>query len=121
MSPFSKLLVEIRQKRGLRQNQMANLLGLEQSYLSALECGHKPPPKNDKLNYLVNKLNLGEEQANSLRLAANWSARNINIPNTVSMQKLEMFDLLRDVLPKISDKQLQIIKLTLELSQTEET
>lgn len=120
MTPFSKLLLDIRQQRGLRQNQMANLLGFEQSYLSALECGHKAPPKKDKLDHLIQKLELKDPDACELRLAAKASAKTIKIPNKVKVQTQEMCRLLEEVLPEISDKQVQIIKLALELSARKE-
>ena len=37
MSPFSRLLAETRRRNGLRQIDLAELLGYEQTYLSALE------------------------------------------------------------------------------------
>ena len=44
MSPFSQLLAETRRRHGLRQIDLAELLGYEQTYLSALEVGAKGPP-----------------------------------------------------------------------------
>lgn len=119
MTPFSKFLLDIRQQRGLRQNQMANLLGFEQSYLSALECGHKAPPKKEKLDHLIQKLALIDVDASELRMAAKASAKTIKIPNKVKIQTQEMCHLLEEALPKISDKQVQIIRLALELSKQE--
>lgn len=47
MSPFGQLLHELRQKSGLRQVELAERMGYEQSYLSALELGVKGPPPTE--------------------------------------------------------------------------
>lgn len=120
MTPFSTFLIKFRQERGLRQNQMASLLGVEQSYLSALESGQKPPPRKVKLDYIAQKLELNETQTQDLALAAKISEKTIKIPKTVKLQTQEMCHLFQMVLPQISDKQVQIIRLALELSQCEE-
>lgn len=39
MSPFSQFLHDLRMRRRLRQADLADLLGYEQSYISALEVG----------------------------------------------------------------------------------
>ena len=120
MTPFSKQLLEFRQQRGLRQNQMANLLGYEQSYLSALEGGHKAPPRKEKLDFLIKKLTLSEADEKKLRVAAKASSKTIKIPNKVKIQTQEMCYMLQEALPRITDAQVQIIRLALELSKREE-
>jgi len=47
MSPFAIYLRKLRLRRGLKQKEMAYLLGYEQSYLSALERSVKGPPKQE--------------------------------------------------------------------------
>jgi predicted transcriptional regulator len=44
MSPFSHFLHELRLQHQIRQSELAELLGYEQSYISALEVGIKGPP-----------------------------------------------------------------------------
>ncbi|MDE1712018.1 helix-turn-helix transcriptional regulator (plasmid) [Chromobacterium amazonense] len=44
MSPFSKYLHQLRISYGVRQVKLAEWLGYEQSYISALEIGTKEPP-----------------------------------------------------------------------------
>ncbi|HEX5806423.1 MAG TPA: helix-turn-helix transcriptional regulator [Macromonas sp.] len=39
MSPFSLSLHDLRLRNGLRQAELAELMGYEQSYISALEVG----------------------------------------------------------------------------------
>lgn len=42
-SPFSDFLRSQRLRNGLRQAELAQLLGYEQGYISAIELGEKPP------------------------------------------------------------------------------
>ena len=47
MSPFSHFLHELRLQHQIRQSELAELLGYEQSYISALEVGIKGPPTDE--------------------------------------------------------------------------
>ena len=67
MSPFAKLLRDYRIKSGLRQKELADLLGYEQSYLSALELGLKGPPNREFAGQLIRVLELDEEEQITLR------------------------------------------------------
>ena len=107
-------------QRGLRQIDMANLIGLEPSYLSALECGHKPPPSKKRLDYLLANLNLDDAEEKAIIQAAKVSSNKIIIPKKAKMQTLEVCQLFQEVLPRISDLQLEIIKFALQLPYREE-
>ncbi|PYE26357.1 helix-turn-helix protein [Paraburkholderia silvatlantica] len=58
MSPFSILLHEFRLRCNLRQSDLAERLGYEQSYLSSLEVGRKGRPTREFVLKLVEALNL---------------------------------------------------------------
>ena len=58
MSPFAIQLKKIRTERQLQQKTMAEIIGCEQSYLSALETDSKVPPQQEKLLQLVKKLSM---------------------------------------------------------------
>ena len=53
MSPFSRYLVDLRRRLGVRQGELADLLGYDQSYLSALEIGQKGPPTPEFVDRLA--------------------------------------------------------------------
>ena len=53
MSPFSESLHSIRVRHGLRQVELAKLVGYEQSYISALEVGLKGPPTDEFVERLT--------------------------------------------------------------------
>lgn len=81
MSPFSKLFRKIREKTGLRQKDLAERLGYEQSYLSAVEIGTKGPPTPEFVQKLISVLALNDDEAWQLWEATNASQRKIQIPS----------------------------------------
>ena len=81
MSPFSKLFRQLREKTGLRQKDLAERLGYEQSYLSAVEIGTKGPPTPEFVQKLISVLALNDDEAWQLWEATNASQRKIQIPS----------------------------------------
>ncbi len=72
MSPFSTYLRTLRRARGLRQVELAHLLGYEASYISALERSQKGPPRKEFIGRLIRglKLDASEQTALNQRLDA---------------------------------------------------
>lgn len=81
MSPFSILFRHTRDKSGLRQKDLAELLGYEQSYVSAVEIGSKGPPTPEFVQKLISVLALNEDEARQLWEAMDASQRKIQIPS----------------------------------------
>lgn len=81
MSPFSILFRHTRDKSGLRQKDLAELLGYEQSYVSAVEIGTKGPPTPEFVQKLISVLALNEVEARQLWEAMDASQRKIQIPS----------------------------------------
>lgn len=80
MSPFSRLLAEMRRSRGLRQSKLAELIGFEQGYISALEGGIKGPPSKDFMIRVKRALNLNVDEQEKLELASLKSIRKYVVP-----------------------------------------
>lgn len=116
---FSLYLKSLRVNQGLRQFQMARKIGIEQSYLCALERGHKPPPQKDKLEFLIKKMALNENEAKNLREAAQKSINCIKIPKRIHLETMNMCLLFQEKLPTLSNAQVQMISLTLSMNQAE--
>lgn len=116
MSPFAFQLKKIRSERQLQQKTMAEIIGCEQSYLSALETDSKVPPQQEKLLQLVRKLNLSLEDETLLLIAAEKSRRSIRLPLKAQSQVFELCHLLEDQLPTISTIQLELIGLALRIN-----
>lgn len=120
---FATTLRDIRLRRKLTQKAFADALGYEASYISALENGLKPPPRDVKLNTFINKLNISPAEGALLRAAAERTLRKkitINVPKSADQDLLEMYELLQAKLPEISGVQIQMIKLALSTSRQEE-
>ncbi|WP_376767311.1 helix-turn-helix domain-containing protein [Paludibacterium denitrificans] len=79
MSPFAHLLHALRLQHGIRQAELAALLGYEQSYISALEVGIKGPPTDEFVDRLVQGLQLTQGDEVRLRDAVSASQRKLVI------------------------------------------
>lgn len=119
MSPFAIQLKKIRTERQLQQKTMAEIIGCEQSYLSALETDSKVPPQQEKLLQLVKKLNLSLKDEALLLMAAEKSRRSIRLPLKAQSQVFELCHKLENQLPTISAIQLELIGLALRINPKE--
>lgn len=119
MSPFAIQLKKIRNERKLQQKTMAELIGCEPSYLSALETDAKPPPQKEKLMRLLKKLKLSSEEEVEILLAADRSRRSIRLPLKAQSQVFEVCHALEDQLPNISHMQLELIAIALRIKDME--
>ena len=119
MSPFAIQLRKIRTEKQLQQKVMAEILGCEPSYLSALETDSKVPPQKEKLTHFLKKLRLSPKEELDLFLAAEKSRRTIRLPLKARTQLFEVCHALEDQLPNLSDVQLEIIALALRINPQE--
>jgi transcriptional regulator with XRE-family HTH domain len=90
VTPFPRFLKQLRIKRNLRQNQLAYLLGYEQSYVSALERGVKGPPRADFIQRLIKGLSLDDVEQAQLGEAIKASRRHFSIPRNASDAELNL-------------------------------
>lgn len=81
MSPFSGFLHDLRMRRRLRQADLADLLGYEQSYISALETGLKGPPTFEFLSRLAEVLALSSAEREEMDMSSRASQRKLMIVN----------------------------------------
>ncbi len=119
MSPFALQLRKIRTDRQLQQKVMAEIIGCEPSYLSALETDSKVPPQKAKLTHFLKKLRLSPEEESDLYLAAEKSRRTIRLPLKARSQLFEVCHALEGQLPNLSDMQLELISLVLRTKPQE--
>jgi transcriptional regulator with XRE-family HTH domain len=116
MTPFSHFLRKLRTDRHITQKDMAEFLGYEQSYLSALENGAKGTPKKQFLDQVVKRLNLDAQEKLALFNAANISRRSIKLPFKASCEIFEICHELEQQLPRLTHFQLELITLALRLN-----
>lgn len=115
MSPMSKLIVELRKKRGMRQTDLANAVGYEQSYLSALEMSTKGPPTPEFINKLIKALSLTQEEQDQLKLAILKSDRKFVLPTNSPEELYELCYELRQVVDQVLPSQIEMILKVLRL------
>lgn len=115
MSPFAKQLRALRTQKGLRQSELANLLGYEQPYVSALELGVKGPPTEEFVGQLISKCQLTLEEQKILREAATASYRKITVPCDAPEEIFWLFHNLRLQLDHLHPTQLSLIEMALNL------
>lgn len=111
MSPFSHFLHELRMRHGVRQNELAERIGYEQSYISALEAGTKGPPTQDFLDRFQDVLSLSDEDARKLSAAAPASQRRRVIDADLPQDVFWLVNRLWSNLPLLTPTQVRVIKL----------
>ena len=116
MSPFSTTFRRVREKYGLRQKDLADLLGYEQSYLSALEVGSKGPPTSEFVQQLVSVLRLSPDEARQVWEAMDASQRKIQIPNDAPQSTFLLCHELRKQIDHLHPSQVEAILAILRLS-----
>jgi transcriptional regulator with XRE-family HTH domain len=62
MKAFGKLLMEFRQRAGLSQNKLAQLIKANPSHISRIERGIRNPPRIETVMQLKNILNLNKKE-----------------------------------------------------------
>lgn len=117
MSPFAKALRKFRQDRGLRQKDLADRLGYEPSYISALERSEKGPPRQDFIRRLIRGLALDQNEQAELAEALQASRRQISLPANASEQEYGLIRKLEPQLGHLNSFQIQLIELALGLTQ----
>lgn len=113
MSPFALFLKTLRERRGLRQRDAADLLGYEPSYLSALERSVKGPPKQDFLTRLIRELKLTPIERAELDEALRRSRRQLVLPANASLQEYDLIRALESQLGNLSSQQIALIQIAL--------
>ena len=94
---------------------MAEKLGYEQSYLSAIEVGTKGPPTDEFLERLIQRLELNGEWQRRLRDSLAASQRRIMLPAQASEDVYRLCHELRQQLSQLHPAQIELIRFALRL------
>lgn len=117
MSPFAEALRALRVTRKLRQKDAAELLGYEQSYLSALETGAKGPPKQDFIERLVRVYGLDDLERIALEYALGQSTRTLVLPKDASADEFQILNKLKNQAGRLQQRQIALINIALDLGE----
>lgn len=115
MSPFAHYLHELRLKHGIRQTELAELLGYEQSYISALEIGSKGPPTPEFLAKLAQSFDMSDAEQHELEQIAEASQRKLALDTDSPQGLYWMLYELRQQVDKLHPAQVQMIRDILKL------
>lgn len=115
MSPFSHFLHELRMRRGIRQVELAEMTGYEQSYISALEVGLKGPPTQDFVDKLVKALSLSPAEAIEAKAIAEASDRKLVLSHRSPQDVYWLLKDLREHLDRLHPSQVKVIREVLQM------
>lgn len=118
MSPFSRCLHELRMRHGIRQSELADLMGYEQSYISALEIGTKGPPTQEFVEKLAQTLELSADQRSKIHEAARASQRRLVLDSDSSTELFLLISELREQLHALHPAQIKLIREALGLKSS---
>ncbi len=110
MSPFSHFLHELRLQHQIRQSELADLLGYEQSYISALEVGIKGRPTDEFIKKLATTLALPPSVQLELQEIVAASDRKLTLPTDSPQSVYWMLKRLRDQLDNLHPLQVKLIQ-----------
>lgn len=117
MSPFAHYLHKLRMTRKIRQTDLAEMTGYEQSYVSALEVGLKSPPTEEFVTKLIVVLKMTPEQAQEAREEAAASQRKFILEADTHQDIYRMMNCLRACVDRLHPKQIKTICDVLEMSE----
>jgi transcriptional regulator with XRE-family HTH domain len=115
---FGARLYALRMKRGLSQQQLASLLGISDSYVSALENERKRPPPLDVVTRWAHALTLAAPQLNEF-VEATKAARTSSARHPISPEVRRVITLLRRAAPKLEPAALQNLECQLKEASSE--
>lgn len=116
MSPFAHYLHDLRISRQIRQCDLAEMIGYDQSYVSALEVGLKSPPPSEFVERLITALALSSEDAASARREAEASQRRLVLDAKMPEDVYRLIHALRGRVGRLQPTQISMIQDILEMS-----
>lgn len=119
MSPFALKMKEYRLQRKLRQNEAAEAIGCEQSYLSALESGHKGPPKDSFISRVIKAYKLSDLEIAALRQAIETSRRRFVLSPKATLDEYKIWTMLETQAGHMLPEQITLMKIALDLGRDE--
>lgn len=118
MSPFSHFLHKLRLRYGIRQAELAQLLGCEQSHISSLEVGGKGPPTSELVQKLIAKLSLSPVEQQELHSVVAASQRKLVLEPDSSEEVFWLLNELREQISALHPAQIKLIREALHLKHS---
>ena len=115
MSPFADALRQLRFARGMRQQELADRVGCERSYVSAIENDIKQAPAAAFVDRVCSVLELGEVESTVLHQARQRSRRRYSLPAEAPKEAYEFASEFFSRMERLSALQLQGLMTILQL------
>lgn len=115
-SPFSVFFRDLRLRHGLSQQEIADQLGYEQGYISAIELGKKSPSEA-LLKKLAKAMNLSERDQEALSQAVKESKRKFVLPNEVPTDTYRLCSELWDKIDRLYPAQIRAIRELIRIDE----
>lgn len=109
------MLRELRMRHNVRQVELAELLGYEQSYISALEVGLKGPPTQEFIKRLKAALPLSPDEQRELQTAVEASERKLVLDADTPQDVYWLLKELREAVQQLSPVHIRLIRDVLRL------
>lgn len=97
-------------RHGIRQAELAEAMGYEQTYISAIEVGTKGPPTSEFVGRLIQVLSLSSAEQQEIKDAAQASERRFNLSNDLPEGVFWMVKELRDHIETLHPSQVTLIR-----------
>lgn len=118
VTPFALFLSDLRRRHGLRQEDLAALVGHKQSYVSALESGRRGPPGPAFVLALINILKLGSHEQAALDRVLRQSRRRFQLPVDAGADVYAMVNELFEVADRLHPAQVRMMLEAIRLPQS---
>jgi transcriptional regulator with XRE-family HTH domain len=115
LSPFAEALRKLRINRGLRQGDLAGLLGCDRGKVSALENDQREEVVLEFVESVARAVNATEEERIALLEAMRSSQRSYVVPPEASPKAYQLARELFDELDRLSNDQLDILRGVIRL------
>lgn len=115
MTPFSVFLQDICRSRRMRQKELAYLIGVDPSYLSALASGRKGLPGSGFISKLEQVLTLTANEKIALQTSVKFSKMRYSMPIQADPRAYEMVWKIFDSVTVLKPAQISAISEVLKL------
>ncbi len=113
-SPFAVFLRDLRLRNNFRQHELAEQLGYEQAYISALELGTRGPSR-ELVEALVTKMSLSDKDQKTLKKVVRESGRRFVLPAEVPTDTYrfchELWEKIEDLHPAVIQAMRELVNL----------
>ena len=115
MTPFGRYLATLRINHRVKQKDLAIAMGVNPSYISAIESGKKGRPAADSIKVIVKTLGLKRAEESMLRDYATQSIRTFHVPDDLPEEEYAVIRDFKNSLGSLTRGQISLIRSILAM------